>query len=135
MNGGASIRVHVHLPTVLVAESDDGLRGALAGVLSRDGYRVVAVEDGLELFDYLALAERSAGRLPLPRLVISDAELAGCSGVEACRRLRAAPPRLPVVLLTGDRAAARDALLAGACDIVRKPVDVEELRGVVALFC
>jgi CheY-like chemotaxis protein len=125
----------VHLPTVLIAEPDDGLRGGLAGVLSHDGYRVVTVQDGLELFDYLSLAARSAGRLALPRLVVSDVELAGCSGLDACRRLRRLPARLPVVLLASDRMAARAALLAGACDVVKKPVDLNELRGVVALFC
>lgn len=123
-------------PTVLVAEADDALRGVLCSCLTAEGYRVVAVEDGLELFDYLNLAEASRGRVPLPRLVLSDVELDGCTGLAACRRLRATSGRLPVVLIAaaGDLKAQRDAMLAGASDVLRKPVDVDELRGLVALL-
>ena len=40
-------------PMVLLAEDDDDLREALAARLKREGLRVVEVEDGLELRDYL----------------------------------------------------------------------------------
>lgn len=123
-------------PTVLVAEADDALRTVLCTSLAADGYRVVAVEDGLELFDYLTLAEASGGRVPLPKLVLSDVELAGCTGLAACRRLRATSRPLPVVLIAaaGDLEAQREAMLAGASDVLRKLVDVDELRGIVSLL-
>ena len=122
------------LPTVLVAEADDGLRGVLAGCLANEGWHVVAVEDGLELFDYLQLASSSGGRIPLPQLVVSDVELAGCSGLAACRRLRAGRQRVPVVLIAGDRWAEREALRAGAADVLHKPIDVAEVRSIVSLL-
>ncbi len=123
-------------PTVLVAEPDDGLRGVLEGWLSQHDYRVVAVEDGQQIFDYLALAARSAGRVPFPRLVLCEVELAGCSGLATCLRLRARARQLPVVMITAanDVVSQRAALLAGACDLIRKPLHADEVLGTVALF-
>jgi len=124
------------VPTVLVAESDDELRARLEGWLTSEGYNVVAVEDGLELFDYLAISHGSSGSLPAPSLVVSDVDLAGCSGIAACKRLRAAPTKLRVVLMApaADKAALREALLAGACDIIHKPVAAGEVLNVVGLY-
>lgn len=121
------------LATILVAEEDELLRHALSIGLAADGYRVIAVEDGFELFDYLGLARAPHSRLPMPDVVVSDVELAGCDGLTACRRLRA---QLPVVLITArdDASSAREALGAGAADIVPKPVDVDEVRGAVAIL-
>jgi CheY-like chemotaxis protein len=122
--------------TVLLAEEDDEVRERLADALAHDGYRVVAVEDGLELFDYLKLAVSSKGRLPLPDVIVSDAELAGCEGLSACRRVHAKYPSLPFVLLAphDDSRSLRDASAAGVDDVITKPVDVEDLRDTVFLL-
>lgn len=42
---------------VLVVEDDDELRDELVIELSKDGHEVVALEDGLELVDYLQAAD------------------------------------------------------------------------------
>lgn len=120
-------------PTILVAEEDDGLRRSVSQQLASDGYRVIAVEHGLELLDYLDLARSPDNLLPMPDVVVSDVELPGCDGLTLCRKLNA---ELPVVLLTAsdDPSLESEALDSGAADVVPKPIDVDELRGAVAIL-
>jgi two-component system response regulator MprA len=65
----------------------------------------------------------------LPDVVILDVMLPGLDGLEVCRRMRAAEPRLPILLLTArdrvpDRVAGLD---AGADDYLVKPFAFDEL--------
>lgn len=94
------------------------------------------MEDGLEVFDYLDVAVRSGGRVPFPRPVLCEVDLAGCSGLATCRRLRARARPVPVVIITAanDIVSQRAALLAGACDLIRKPLHADEVLDTVALF-
>jgi two-component system, OmpR family, response regulator MprA len=64
-----------------------------------------------------------------PALVILDVMLPGLDGLEVCRRLRAASPQMPILLLTArdrvpDRVAGLD---AGADDYLVKPFAFDEL--------
>ncbi len=122
--------------TVLLAEEDDDVRERLTDDLTTDGYRVIAVEDGLELLDYLELTDRYPTRVSPPSVIISDAELAGIDGLEACRRAAARRPAPPFILLArhGDANLFRDALAAGVTEVLDKPVAPGVLREAVALF-
>jgi DNA-binding response OmpR family regulator len=109
------------VPRVLLAEDEVGARTALAYALRREGYEVDDVADGLEAVR-VGLAGDHA-------LVILDVEMPGLDGLEVCRRLRAARPTVPIMLLTG-RAEELDAvsgLDAGADDYVAKPFRFAEL--------
>ena len=121
---------------VLVVEEDDEERATLCEGLSREGYRVVAVEDGLELFDYLDLVQATAGRVKMPDVIVSDVELSGCGGVTACRELHHQHPETPVVLLSPslDSRTWVAAERAGAADVLKRPVDLRELREALALL-
>ena len=122
--------------TVLLAEEDDDVRLQLSESLSREGYHVVAVEDGLELFDYLAIAESSKGHLHSPDVIVSDVQLAGCGGLSACRRVRDGHLDTPFVLLApkGDLETYVRAVGLGVSDVVEKPVDFNELREALSLL-
>ncbi|MFF3344767.1 response regulator transcription factor [Streptomyces sp. NPDC002779] len=107
--------------TVLLAEDDRAIRHALERALTLEGYRVIAVADGVE-----ALAQ--AHTAP-PDVLVLDVMMPGIDGLQVCRVLRAEGDRTPILMLTAlvetqDRIAGLD---AGADDYVVKPFDVEEV--------
>ncbi len=68
-----------------------------------------------------------------PDLVISDIRMAGITGLETLRRIRALDPRLPVILMTayGTTQAAIEAMKLGAYDYLLKPFEVPRLKELV----
>jgi signal transduction histidine kinase len=108
--------------TVLVAEDDPELRGALTELLSTE-YRVLVAADGLSA---LRLAERHS-----PDLLVSDIGMPGIDGLELTRRFRSLPEnRLSPVLLLSAYGELGNRLLgfdAGAVDYITKPFAPEEL--------
>ncbi len=117
---------------VLLAEADDELRKLLADWLRDDGYRVVEVTDGLELLDYLE-GSLSAGFLIRPDVIVSDVDLPGWGGLEACERLHVLSDGTPFILLSpsDDLDIHCEAEKAGAM-VVDKPLDLEELREAIS---
>jgi two-component system response regulator MprA len=107
---------------LLVVDDDEAVRAALARALTVERYDVDLAVDGREALDRLATAGYDA--------VILDVAMPELDGLEACRRLRAAGDRTPVLMLT-----ARDAVDervegvdAGADDYVVKPFALRELH-------
>jgi DNA-binding response OmpR family regulator len=106
---------------VLIVEDDEAIGRTLETVLAERGYEVVRAVDGGS-----ALVAADATR---PDLVLLDIGLPDMDGVEVCRRLRRASPRLLIVMLTA-RDAEMDVVLglnAGADDYVVKPFRLAEL--------
>lgn len=111
---------------VLLAEDDDDLRELLTARLQREGLRVVEVEDGFELRDYLDLC-RPGGDLSEPDLVITDIRMPGENGPEALSHSQFL--HSPVMIISGfvgpemrSVAAAR-----GVAAIFEKPIDLDLL--------
>jgi two-component system, cell cycle response regulator len=109
---------------VLIADDEPGSRLMLASAIGQLGHECTQAEDGthaLELFYELA-----------PEAVITDWDMPGLDGTALARAIRAAPdmPYAYVIVLTGraDEAAAREAMQAGADDLVIKPLDPVELE-------
>lgn len=107
--------------SILVAEDDPAIAGALQRALTHEGYTVRNAADGAEALEMLA--SRPAD------LVILDVAMPYVDGLEACRRLRQAGNRTPVLMLTarhtiGDRVEGLD---AGADDYLVKPFALDEL--------
>ncbi|MCO5176285.1 MAG: response regulator transcription factor [Thermomicrobiales bacterium] len=106
---------------VLVVDDDAKILAMMRRGLIFAGYEVDLAETGEQALD------KTLGELP--DLVIIDVMLPGIDGLEVCRRLRAAEPRLPILLLTArdrvpDRVAGLD---AGADDYLVKPFAFDEL--------
>ncbi|HAX24017.1 MAG TPA: response regulator transcription factor [Thermomicrobiales bacterium] len=106
---------------VLVVDDDSKILAMMRRGLIFAGYEVDLAETGEQALD------KTLGELP--DLVIIDVMLPGIDGLEVCRRLRAAEPRLPILLLTArdrvpDRVAGLD---AGADDYLVKPFAFDEL--------
>lgn len=106
---------------VLVVEDDEAIRRGVCDVLAFHGRLPTGVatgDDGLR-----------CGMDPRFSLVILDVMLPGRSGFDVCSELRAARPRLPILMLTA-RGAEEDVLRGFACgsdDYVTKPFSVAEL--------
>lgn len=115
---------------ILVVEDDRDTQELLNTILRQHGAEVITVESSLSA---LAEIERSQ-----PDLIISDIGMAGESGYELVRRVRALEPEagrnIPAVALTAyaGHADRRRALLAGFQTHLAKPVDPEDLVTVIA---
>jgi DNA-binding response OmpR family regulator len=106
---------------LLLAEDDEGLRGALARVLRREGYEVDEAGDGAQALRLIADRDYA--------LAVLDVEMPEVDGLEACRRIRAARPGIAILILTGRNSEldAVESLDAGADDFVPKPFRGAEL--------
>ena len=105
---------------ILVVDDDAELCELLVDYLSREGFRVVTVQDPQEGVDR-ALGEEFA-------LVVLDVMLPGMSGFEVLRRLRETS-RVPVLMLTarGEDVDRIVGLEMGADDYLAKPFNPREL--------
>jgi DNA-binding response OmpR family regulator len=106
---------------VLAVDDDPMILELLRAVLTPRGYEVVTAQNG---GDAVMLLEASA-----IDVVLLDVGMPGVDGMSALRRIRAAHPTLPVIMLTGnvDPAVGRATLQRGAFDYVTKPVDFDHL--------
>lgn len=106
---------------ILVVEDEASLREGIVDLLTGDGHQLVAVGDGV--------AGLEAGLRDLFDLVVLDLMLPRLDGMEVCRRLRAARPGMPILMLTA-RGSEDDkvrGLMEGADDYVTKPFSAREL--------
>jgi two-component system response regulator MprA len=104
---------------LLVVDDDPDVRDSLRRSLEFEGYDVTTAADGAEALRLLTGVD----------LAILDLMMPVLDGSEACRRMRAAGERLPVLMLTardalGDKVTGLD---AGADDYLVKPFALEEL--------
>jgi DNA-binding response OmpR family regulator len=113
--------------TVLIVEEEDALREELAFQLRADGHRVVTLEDGFELCDYLELALHR--KVPPPKMIISDVDLAGLSGGHICNMLSKAEDAVPFILLARH---VEDGAGVGAICVLNKEAPLVELYAVIA---
>jgi CheY-like chemotaxis protein len=76
-------------------------------------------------------ALQRVGAAEAARLVISDVNIPGMSGIELLRGARRARPDLPVMMITayGDLETRRLAIKVGAAWLFTKPIDYPELQG------
>jgi two-component system KDP operon response regulator KdpE len=107
--------------TILVVDDDGATQRALRVTLSGLGFTVVEAARGEEAL--------SLARVMWFDAVLLDVDMPGMGGVEACRSIRHAVARLPILMLTvmdseDDKVLALD---AGADDYITKPFQVREL--------
>jgi len=107
--------------TILVVDDDSATRRALRVTLTGMGFTVVEAARGEEALSLVRVSWFDA--------VLLDVDMPGMGGVEACRSIRRAIARLPILMLTvmdseDDKVLALD---AGADDYITKPFQVREL--------
>jgi len=108
---------------ILLIEDNELNRDMLSRRLQKRGYQVVTAVDGET---GIAMAQTEA-----PALILMDVTLPGIDGLEATRRLKAAPEtrHIPIVALTAHTMTSdRDKALAVGCDdFDTKPIELPRL--------
>lgn len=108
---------------VLVVEDEVDLLDSIVYALKREGMRTIRCTNGEEALE-LVQTER-------PDLVLLDLMLPGLDGLDVCRRLRSSEhtANLPIIMITA-KAEETDAVIGlgiGADDYLRKPFGLKEL--------
>ncbi len=103
---------------ILVVDDDDDVRDSIGDVLALEGHDVVAVANGEQAIGALAVAT--------PRAVVTDLSMPFRSGQSLIEHLRRGERThcVPVCVVSADASTAPKGAL-----VVRKPFEVEELRG------
>ena len=106
---------------ILIVEDDVELRQLFARVLEKNGYQVVAAEDGAE-----ALKILGRGYVDL---IISDVMMPVMDGNALVRALRDDGVKTPVLMITAKTSLddMREGFLSGTDDYMVKPVNVNEM--------
>ena len=107
-------------PTILIVDDEPGVRSALSGVLSDEGYAVEAVPSGEACLDRVVRGGVD--------LIVLDVWLPGMDGLATLARLRERQVDAQVVLISGhgNIESAVRAIKMGAFDFVEKPLSLEK---------
>jgi UDP-3-O-[3-hydroxymyristoyl] N-acetylglucosamine deacetylase len=107
--------------TVLVVDDEERIRSSLRGILSDEGFRVLATDGGPAVMDII---EREH-----PELVLLDVWMPKLDGIQLLRRIKAEQPTTHVIMISG-HANIQNAVAAtrlGADDFIEKPFSVDGL--------
>ena len=88
--------------TILLCEDDDSVRGAVEGVLSGAGYRVLSADHPKRVIHALEADELLAD------LLLTDVVMPGLDGLELAERVKKVHPRMPVIYMSGKRSPGTD---------------------------
>lgn len=110
---------------VYVIDDDDAMRDSLNFLLDSSGFEVTLFENAQGFLD--ALPGLSFG------CVVSDVRMPGIDGIELLKRMKAANPAYPVVVMTGhgDVPLAVEAMKLGAIDFLEKPFEDDRLIAMI----
>lgn len=112
--------------TILVVDDDPGQRAMLRAVLSAEGYQVAEAEDGASALERVEACFYD--------LIFMDVRMAHLDGMTALKAIKVRSPGIPIILMTayGSVRDAVEAMKAGAYDYLTKPLDIDELKLMVA---
>jgi CheY-like chemotaxis protein len=115
-------------PQILVVDDVADNLFLFQTILESEGYQVDTAEDGLAALGKI--------RVSPPKLVLLDIMMPGLNGYEVTRSVRQdySQAQLPIVLITAhDECFQHPYQELGANDLIRKPVDFDQLLSTVAL--
>ena len=107
--------------TVLVVDDEERIRSSLRGILSDEGFRVVATGYAPGVLDLVAREK--------PEVVLLDVWMPELDGIELLRRIKHETPDTHVIMISG-HANIQNAVTAtrlGAADFIEKPFSVSSL--------
>ena len=110
---------------VLLAEDEPVTRRLMEAQMTRFGFEVISVADGLVAWNLLQSPDA-------PSLVVLDWNMPGLDGPDVCRRIRESTRTgytyMLLVTARNEKSDVVKGLSAGADDFISKPVDPDELR-------
>jgi len=111
---------------ILVADDEPSHRQMIEAVLAAEGYEVTQAEDGQ--------AAISAVEEKFYDLVIMDVRMPNVDGIQALQKIKQISPDIPVIIMTAYASvgSAVEALKSSAYDYLIKPLDIDELKILVA---
>ena len=132
--GDADMNVDLNGRTILLVEDNELNREITTAILEEFGCRIIEADDGEMAVEKMKSA--SEGDVDL---VFMDIQMPGIDGYEATRQIRALETpvsRIPIIAMTAnafeeDR---QEALNAGMNEHISKPIDVAELKRILARF-
>ncbi|HUA93771.1 MAG TPA: response regulator transcription factor [Terracidiphilus sp.] len=107
--------------SLLIVDDERAIRLSLRTILENFGFDIAEAARGEEALSLVRNSRFDA--------VLLDINMPGMGGIEVCRMMRKASPRLPIVMLTvqGSEDRKVEALDAGADDYITKPFQLREL--------
>lgn len=111
---------------VLIVEDDPDLRFVHSEILSQEGYPVLTAADGIEAIE---LVERNGP----PAVLLLDLRMPRMNGWDLAARLRQHPVwrRIPIIVVAAHYRISDEAAAIGARAWLHKPVNMDDLIGVV----
>lgn len=116
------MRKHIYL-----VDDDEGVRAALAALLTTMGWEVKTFSDGQTFLDTLAVTR--------PSCVLLDIRMPGKSGMTILEAIQSRDSTLPVIIMTGhgNVELCRRAFKGGALEFLTKPIDADVLIETVSM--
>lgn len=114
------------MKTILVIEDDEVARELMRMALERQGYRVVAAEDGVQGYEEAVKVR--------PDLIVTDIKMPAADGVHLVRRVRDTSElaETPILVTTGfGSGSATFALAQGATAYEPKPINPQNFLATV----
>jgi len=116
--------------TVLVVDDEQGVREAIARVLSRAGFAVETAENALMALDALREGKQF-------HAILTDLEMPGIKGIEFVRMIRERDLDVPVIILTGNPTieSAMATVQYGGFRYLAKPFQNDQIVDIVRSAC
>ena len=118
-------------PRIAVVEDEPLISSIFSAILNRAGYNVVKTcNNGKEFLDYLDELVHDQDESLLPDIVVMDFRMPRLDGLETAKLLRAAHPKMKIIMTTAYELPNESAEYFDA--YVRKPVSKEALLNAVS---
>jgi two-component system response regulator PilR (NtrC family) len=110
---------------ILVIDDEQGMRDFLSIMLKKEGYDVVAAENGNDAL--------KAVQTEIFDLVISDVKMPGLNGIDVLKTVKEVSSETIVIMITAYATAetAVEAMKLGAYDYITKPFKVDEIKLII----
>jgi UDP-3-O-[3-hydroxymyristoyl] N-acetylglucosamine deacetylase len=110
---------------ILIVDDEASIRKSLEGVLNDEGYSCALASDGADALSRMQSLQ--------PSLVLLDIWMPGMDGIETLRRMKAAQPETPVIMMSGHAtiSTAVKATKYGASDFIEKPLEIDVVLNAV----
>lgn len=116
--------------SVLIVDDEAITRKGLKSHINWEKLKIDEIYDSGNAIETLEMVRRYK-----PDLILSDVSMPGMNGIELCKEIREINSECQIIFLSGysDKEYLKGAIAVGAVDYVEKPIDIDEVEGVLAL--